>query len=111
MLIEARARIRAEERRQAQEEEGARLARRIMIAGLLIIAMAVAALVTLPALGLDLSLMVPVVAFAAIAAGAWITGRAEGTVPDPDAGARHGCDDGKCLSCAGPQPLRFKKDA
>ncbi len=110
MLIEARANLRAEQRREAQEKEGARLARRIFIAGLLIIGIAVACLIALPKLGLDLSLMVPVVAFLAIAAGAWLTGRAEGVVPDADAGSRHDCNDGRCMSCAGPQPLRIKRE-
>lgn len=107
LLIAARAQARAEQRAEADRQEGARLARRIMIAGLLIIGIAVGCLIALPAMGLDLSLMVPVVAFVAIASGAWLTGRAEGVVPDADAGSRHNCDDGKCLSCAGPQPLRL----
>lgn len=107
LLIAARAKARADQRAEADRKEGARLARRIMIAGLLIIAIAIACLIALPAMGLDLSLMVPVVAFVAIASGAWLTGRAEGVVPDADAGSRHTCDDGKCLSCAGPQPLRL----
>ncbi len=107
LLIAARAQARADQRAEADSKEGARLARRILIAGLLIIGIAVGSLIALPAMGLDLSLMVPVVAFVAIASGAWLTGRAEGVVPDADAGSRHNCDDGKCLSCAGPQPLRL----
>lgn len=113
LLIASRAAQIAQQRADAQAKEGARLARRLLGAGLVISLIAIASFVILPSMGLYLPLTVPVVAFVAIALGALLTGKAEGVLPDPDEGARHGCGTGcapgRPVGCCGPQPLRFRK--
>jgi hypothetical protein len=109
LLIASRREQLAQQRAEAERKEGARLARRILIAGLLITLTAVASFAVLPSMGVTIPITVPLVAFIAIAAGALLTGKAEGILPDPDAGARHACDSGRPAGCCGPQPLRTRR--
>ncbi len=108
-----RIRLRAAEidcdRAERDRIEGQRLARRIFVAGALILVTAVICFVVLPAMKLHLPPVVPVVAFGAITLGALLTGHAEGKVgahprkPAPDDGCAVGC-------CSGPRPPRFTRD-
>lgn len=117
-----RARARAHDLQAARDEinraEGQRLARRLFIAGALILVAAVVCFVVLPGVGLLLPPVVPVVAFVAIATGALLTGHAEGKIgtPPDDSSLAHANpspdsrDDGCAVGCCpGPRPPRFTR--
>jgi len=94
-----------------EEEAGARLARRIFVAGLAIAAIAALCWVVLPMFGMVLPPMVPlllfgVIAFAAITASPEAKprrgARATGDCCSPD-------DEGRPICCSGPRPPRLFK--
>ncbi|MEN0019791.1 MAG: hypothetical protein AAF747_02790 [Planctomycetota bacterium] len=100
----------AAEREAARKREGAMLIARLVVAFVLVIAIGVLSFVILPQYGLKLHPAVPLVAFAAIFAGAVLTGRAEGQLGTPS--KPKSCDtDGRAVGCCpGPQLPRFLRD-
>ena len=114
LIDEARERIRAEDE---QNKEGVKLARRLIVAFILILILGVVFYVVLPQYGLKLDPIVPVLSFLAILIGAVMTAVEENKDsddseddPDDDSG---GCcggsnNDGCAVGmCSGPRPLRM----
>lgn len=99
------------ERERRDRVEGQGLARRLFVAAVLLVLTAVGCFVVLPGVGLDLPLVVPVVAFVAIATGALLTGQAEGTIGGPASESAPAPGDEGCAvgCCAGPRPPRFTR--
>ena len=107
LMDDARERIRDEDDRN---KESSKLARRLLIAFILIVLLGVGFYIVLPHYGLRLPPFVPIVCFIAIAIGALLN---TGDPPydydaDPD---DDGCDGGCAVGmCPGPRPLRMFKD-
>lgn len=117
LLDEARERIRLQDE---QNKEGVRLARRLLVAFILIAILGVVFYIVLPQYGLKLSPLVPVLSFLAILTGAILSAREElkdeddhWDDPDDPRGPNGGRDsDGNNDGCAvgmcpGPRPLRM----
>ncbi len=118
LLDEARERIRKQDE---QNREGVKLARRLIIAFILVTILGVIFYVVLPQYGLKLNPLVPVLSFLAIFAGALLTTIEENKDEDdhwddPDDprgpnGPRgsDGCNNDGCAvgMCPGPRPLRM----
>ncbi|MEZ6318960.1 MAG: hypothetical protein R3B49_09445 [Phycisphaerales bacterium] len=101
------ARARAEARRQDEERYGRAIAKRLFIAFLACLLIALACFVLVPAwVGVHVPPYVPLLSFLAIAAGAIMT------MPDrPDADACACEDEGRPVGCcSGPRPLRAFRD-
>ena len=113
-MDEARERIRVEDE---QNKEGVKLARRLVIAFILILILGVVFYVVLPQFGLKLNPLVPVLSFLAILAGAILTAVEESKDPDDpddpespdDSRGSGGCGNDGCAvgMCPGPRPLRM----
>lgn len=107
LMDDARERIREEDDRN---KESSKLARRLLIAFILIVLLGVGFYIVLPHYGLRLPPFVPIVCFIAIAIGALLN---TGETPydysaDPD---DEDCDGGCVVGmCPGPRPLRMFKD-
>lgn len=121
LLDEARERIRLQDE---QNREGVRLARRLIIAFVLVMILGVIFYVVLPQYGLKLNPLVPVLSFIAIFAGAILTAVEESKGEDdhwddPDdprgpngpngRGGSGDCNNDGCAvgMCSGPRPLRM----
>lgn len=117
LLDEARERIRLEDE---QNREGVKLARRLIVAFILILILGVVFYVVLPEYGLKLDPLVPVLSFLAILIGAVMTAVEENKDtddpddpdnPDDSGGSRGsgGCGNDGCAvgMCPGPRPLRM----
>jgi len=117
LLDEARERIRLQDE---QNKEGVKLARRLIIAFVLILILGIVFYVVLPIYGLKLNPMVPVLSFIAILVGAIMTAVEEQKDEDdhwddpddprgPNGGNQSGCNNDGCAvgMCPGPQPLRM----
>ncbi|MGJ8635347.1 MAG: hypothetical protein ACSHX5_00680 [Phycisphaerales bacterium] len=121
LLDEARERIRLQDE---QNKEGVRLARRLLVAFILIAILGVVFYIVLPQYGLKLSPLVPVLSFLAILTGAILSAREELKDEDdfwddpddprgPNGGPKNGrdpdCNNDGCAvgMCPGPQPLRM----
>lgn len=108
LMSDARERIRLED---DLNKESSRLARRLLIAFILIVLLGVGFYIVLPHYGLRLPPFVPIVCFIAIAVGALLN---TGDTPyepyfDPD--DEENCDGGCAVGmCPGPRPLRMFKD-
>jgi undecaprenyl pyrophosphate phosphatase UppP len=111
-MDEARERIREEDE---QNKEGVRLARRLLIAFILIVILGVVFYVVLPEYGLKLDPMVPVLSFLAILIGAVMTAVEENRdSDDSDDDEDYSCGSSGCGGdgcavgmCPGPRPLRI----
>jgi len=118
VLEQARRRLQSEHIENQAEEQGRRLARRLLIAFLLIGAVSVVFFVVLPQFGIALPAIVPILCCATIAVGAIMSfvgdfdarRQSAGLTDDPqscdpgDPGRPIGC-------CPGPRPLRsFRRD-
>ncbi len=109
LMDDARQRVRVEDDRN---KESSRLARRLLIAFILIVLLGVGFYIVLPYFGLRLPPFVPILCFGAIAVGALLnTGETpyERSPQDDE----HGCTgEGGCAvgMCPGPRPLRMFKD-
>ena len=114
LLDEARERIRKQDE---QNREGVRLARRLVIAFILIALLGIVFYIVLPEYGLRLDPIVPVLSFLAIFLGAVLTASEENKDEDdfwddpddprgPNGGG--GCENDGCAvgMCPGPRPLR-----
>lgn len=103
MLIEdARRRLREQE--QDQPERPA-IARRLVVAFVLVALIAVLCFVVLPEYGLHLPPMVPLLGFVVIVVGTLL-----GSEPGPRK-PKCACDDeGRPICCGGPRPLRFTRE-
>lgn len=125
LLDEARERIRLQDE---QNKEGVKLARRLLVAFILIAILGVVFYIVLPQYGLKLSPLVPVLSFLAILAGAILSAHEElkdeedlwddpddprGPNGGPNGGPKSGRDsdrnnDGCAVGmCPGPRPLRM----
>jgi len=113
LLDEARERIRLEDE---QNREGVKLARRLIVAFILILILGVVFYVVLPEYGLKLDPMVPVLSFLAILIGAVMSAAEENKDPDDpddndsdDSCGSGGCGNDGCAvgMCPGPRPLRM----
>lgn len=108
LLEQARLRLRAEHRVNRYEEQSRRLARRLVIAFILIVLTGVVFFIVVPLMGVHLPLIVPVLCFVAIVVGAVIVHAGEAPeekqpCPRDDEGRPIGC-------CPGPRPLRGFRD-
>lgn len=112
-MDEARERVRAEDE---QNKEGVKLARRLVVAFILILILGVVFYVVLPEYGLKLDPMVPVLSFVAILVGAVMTAAEENKDPDDsdDDDSDDSCNSGGCGGdgcavgmCPGARPLRM----
>ncbi|MBO6513701.1 MAG: DUF2975 domain-containing protein [Phycisphaerales bacterium] len=120
LLDEARERIRLQDE---QNKESVRLARRLIVAFILIAILGVVFYIVLPQYGLKLNPLVPVLSFLAILTGAILSAREElkdeddlwddpddprgpngGPNSRPDSDCNEGCAVGMC---PGPRPLRM----
>jgi len=114
LMEEARDRVRREDE---QNKEGVKLARRLIIAFVLILILGVVFYVVLPEYGLKLDPIVPVLSFLAILAGAILTAVEENKdsddPDDPDnpdnSDDEDSCGNDGCAvgMCSGPRPLRM----
>ena len=75
LIEEARERL---QRRERSEKEGARLARRLVLAFVAVVILAAGFHIVMPAFGLYLPPVVPILCYVAIAAGAIMTARDQG---------------------------------
>ena len=117
LLDEARQRVRDEDE---LNKESTKLARRLLVAFVIILLMGVVFYIVLPYYGLRLPPFVPFLCFGAIATGAILSlneGNGPGMGDDDDEdddtpGSGGGCNDGGCAvgMCPGPRPLRMFKD-
>lgn len=111
LLDDARQRVREEDDRN---KESHRLARRLLIAFVLIVLLGVGFYIVLPHYGLRLPPFVPILCFFSIALGAFLSAgdtpydhSIEDDDEDPGCGGDGGCAVGMC---PGPRPLRMFKD-
>jgi len=115
LMEEARERVRIEDE---QNKEGVKLARRLVVAFVLILILGVVFYVVLPEFGLKLDPIVPVLSFLAILVGAVMTaveenkdadGLGEDDDDDDDSCGSGGCGNDGCAvgMCPGPRPLRM----
>jgi len=116
LMDEARERIRAEDE---QNKEGVKLARRLVIAFILIMLLGVVFYAVLPQYGLRLDPMIPILSFLTILIGAILTAVEEAKDSndpddsDDDSNGSGGCcnsdkNDGCAVGmCPGPRPLRM----
>tara|TARA_R110000744_G_scaffold377680_1_gene492936 strand:+ start:130 stop:603 length:474 start_codon:yes stop_codon:yes gene_type:complete len=120
LLDEARERIRLQDQ---HNKEGVKLARRLIVAFVLILILGIVFYVVLPVYGLKLNPMVPVLSFIAILVGAIMTAVEEQKDQDdhwddpddprgPNGGKpnnQDGCNNDGCAvgMCPGPRPLRM----
>lgn len=110
LIDDARQRVRDEDDRN---KESSKLARRLLVALILIVLLGVGFYIVLPFYGLRLPPYVPMLCFGAIAVGALLN---TGETPyndlhdddDQDANCDGGCAVGMC---PGPRPLRMFKDS
>ncbi len=122
LMDEARDRIRAEDE---NNKEGVKLARRLVVAFILIVLLGVVFYAVLPQYGLKLDPMIPVLSFLTILIGAVLTAAEEAKdsddPDDPDDPDDNDNESGGCCNgdqndgcavgmCPGPRPLRmFRK--
>ncbi len=114
LMDEARERVRQEDE---QNKEGVKLARRLVIAFILIVLLGVVFYVVLPQYGLKLDPIVPVLSFLAILIGAVMTAveenkdsdNSDDDSNDESGGCCGGSDNDGCAvgMCSGPRPLRM----
>lgn len=108
LLEQARLRLKAEHDANRHEEQGKRLARRIIIAFILIVITAVAFFVA-PVMGVDVPPIVPVMCFATIVLGSVMAHAGDApeesrpNTRDDDCGCAVGC-------CPGPRPMKMFRD-
>lgn len=110
LLEQARARLRAEHEVNRYEEQGRRLARRLIVAFVLVVLLAVVFFIIVPKMGVHLPMFVPVLCFATIVLGALLAHAGDAPESrqarkrDDDCGCAVGC-------CPGPRPLKmFRED-
>jgi len=112
LLEEARQRIHDEDERN---KESNKLARRLLVAFILIVLLGVVFFIVLPYYGLRLPPFVPILCFGAIATGAILSANESDPDHDNDPGSGDGsggddCDGGGGCAvgmCPGPRPLRM----
>ena len=108
LLESARLRLKADHDANRHEEQGKRLARRIIIAFVLIVLTAVAFFIA-PVMGVDVPPIVPVMCFAAIVLGSVMAHAGDAPDRNPpkprkdDCGCAVGC-------CPGPRPMKMFGD-
>ncbi|MFK7758669.1 MAG: hypothetical protein AB8C13_01840 [Phycisphaerales bacterium] len=115
LLDEARQRIRLQDE---HNREGVKLARRLIIAFILILILGVVFYIVLPQFGLKLDPIVPALSFLAILVGAILTARDEldndpfNDDPLDDDDPDNSCNNDGCAvgMCPGPRPLRMFRD-
>ena len=116
LLDEARQRVRDEDE---LNKESTKLARRLLVAFVIILLMGVVFYIVLPYYGLRLPPFVPFLCFGAIATGAILSlnegdgpGTGGGDDDDTPGSGGGGCNDGGCAvgMCPGPRQLRMFKD-
>jgi hypothetical protein len=108
LLESARLRLKAEHDANRYEEQGKRLARRILVAFVLIVLTAVAFFVA-PVMGVDVPPIVPVMCFATIVVGAVMAHA--GDAPEKRRSNPRNDDCGRAVGCCpGPRPLRAFRD-
>lgn len=110
LLDEARQRVREDDE---YNRESSKLARRLLIAFVLIVLLGIGFYIVLPHYGLRLPPLVPMLCFGAIAIGALLnTGEPGSDDAAHDADDPDGCADGGCAvgMCPGPRPLRMFRD-
>jgi hypothetical protein len=110
LLEQARLRLRAEHDANRYEEQSKRLARRLVVAFVLVMLTAVAFFVVVPLMGVDLPLIVPVMCFLTILVGSVLAHAGDApehhrpkTKQSEDCGCAVGC-------CPGPRPLKMFRD-
>lgn len=110
LLEQARLRLKAEHAANRYEEQSKRLARRIVIAFVLIMLTAAVFFIGVPLMGVDLPLIVPAMCFITIVAGSVMAHvgdspehRAPTAKRDDESGCAVGC-------CPGPRPLKMFGD-
>ncbi len=108
LLEQARLRLREEREANQYEEQSRRLARRLVVAFVLVLVTAVVFFLIVPRFGVHLPLFVPLLCFAVIALGSVLahTGDAPPDLRKPtreDDGFSVGC-------CPGPRPPRMFRD-
>ena len=110
LLHEARERVRDED---IKNKESQRLARRLLVAFILIVLLGVGFYIVLPHYGLRLPPYVPMLCFGAIAVGALLnTGETPRNDLHDDDDQDANCDGGCAVGmCPGPRPLRMFKDS
>lgn len=111
LLERARLRLKSEHDANRYEEQSRRLARRIVIAFVLIMVTAIIFFIAVPLMGVDLPVIVPVMCFITIAVGsvmAHIGDAPEHRVPVPKKNEECGCAVG---CCPGPRPLKMFGDS
>lgn len=106
LMDDARRKVRADE---DDSKEGAKLARRLMVAFALSALLAVMSFVFLPKWGVHLPPMIPVLGFIVILIGVVLSSHEDAQSRKKDACA---CDDeGRPICCGGPRPMRsFRKE-
>ncbi|USN99599.1 MAG: hypothetical protein H6810_02750 [Phycisphaeraceae bacterium] len=107
-LDQARVRLRAEYEANRYEEQGRRLARRIVVAFVLVVITAVIFFIIVPSLNVHLPVFVPVLCFAVIVLGSVLSHTGDAPPQRPprkrdDCGCAVGC-------CTGPRPLKMFRD-
>ncbi len=109
LIDDARQRVRDEDDRN---KESSKLARRLLVALILIVMLGVGFYIVLPFYGLRLPPYVPMLCFGAIAVGALLnTGETPHTDLLDDDDQEGNCDGGCAVGmCPGPRPLRMFKD-
>lgn len=99
--------------------EGQRLMMRLVVAFCLAVAMAAVCFVLLPAKGIDIPPMIPLLGVAIIMVAALTTAKAEGQLPtkaeregtQDQGGCGSGCGEGRAVGCcSGPRPPRFLRE-
>jgi hypothetical protein len=109
LLEQARLRLRAENEANRYEEQGRRLARRLIIAFVLVVLLAIVFFIVVPRMGVHLPVIVPVLCFATIVVGSLVAHAGDApesrrrAKPDQDCGCAVGC-------CPGPRPLKMFRD-
>lgn len=105
LLEQARVRLKAEHEVNRHDEQGRRLARRLMVAFVLVLVTAVACFIVVPGMGVHLPPIVPILCFAAIVAGSLMAHA--GDAPEPR--RPKPCDDEGCPvgCCPGPRPMKM----
>jgi len=110
LIDDARQRVRDEDDRN---KESSKLARRLLVALILIVLLGVGFYIVLPFYGLRLPPYVPMLCFGAIAVGALLnTGETPHNDLHDDDDQDANCDGGCAVGmCPGPRPLRMFKDS
>lgn len=112
VLDRARRKLKAEHDEGIREREGRRLARRLIIAFVLVMVTGITMIAILPSFGIHLPMPVVLLALSVIIVGSIMSFMGDHPVPTPadehvDAEATDGCAVGMC---PGPRPLRMFSD-